>query len=283
MPSGLWCCCESAYGIMVGMVPVARIGRMIQFRDVRKRFGDHVVLDGFTLDIPDGQTTVIIGASGAGKSVALKHIVGLLSPDFGSVIVEGRDIDEMDRVELMDMRSRIGYVFQSAALFDSLTVEENILMGLNRRGLDRATIEERVSWSLDMVELAVSADSMPSELSGGMQKRVGIARAIAVHPEYILYDEPTTGLDPVTAGVMNDLIAHIREEMGTASVVVTHDMRTAFGVADRIAMLHQGRVIQVGTVEDFRRTTDPTVRAFIEGRASGLDLSNIMTQQWQVP
>lgn len=256
---------------------------MIQFCDVRKRFGDHIVLDGLTLDIPDGQTTVIIGASGSGKSVALKHIVGLLTPDFGRVLVDERDVDEMDRAELMDMRARIGYVFQSAALFDSLTVEENILMGLNRRGLDRATIEERVGWSLDMVELAVSADSMPSELSGGMQKRVGIARAIAVHPEYILYDEPTTGLDPVTAGVMNDLIAHIREEMGTTSVVVTHDMRTAFGVGDQIAMLHQGRILLADTVEGIRQTTDPIVRGFIEGRASGLDLSNIMTQQWQVP
>jgi len=238
---------------------------MIQFCDVRKKFGDNVVLDGLTLDIPDGKTTVIIGASGSGKSVALKHIVGLLTPDFGHVIVDGKDVDEMDRGELMDMRSRI------------------ILMGLNRRGLDRATIEERVGWSLDMVELGVSADSMPSELSGGMQKRVGIARAIAVHPEYILYDEPTTGLDPVTAGVMNDLIAHIREEMGTASVVVTHDMRTAFTVGDRIAMLHQGRILLVDTAEGFRQTTDPIARAFIEGRASGLDLSNIMTQQWQVP
>ncbi len=232
---------------------------MIQFCDVRKKFGDNVVLDGLTLDIPDGKTTVIIGASGSGKSVALKHIVGLLTPDFGHVIVDGKDVDEMDRGELMDMRSRIGYVFQSAALFDSLTVEENILMGLNRRGLDRATIEERVGWSLDMVELGVSADSMPSELSGGMQKRVGIARAIAVHP------------------------AHIREEMGTASVVVTHDMRTAFTVGDRIAMLHQGRILLVDTAEGFRQTTDPIARAFIEGRASGLDLSNIMTQQWQVP
>ena len=256
---------------------------MIQFCDVRKKFDDQTVLDGFTLDIPDGKTTVIIGASGAGKSVALKHIVGLLTPDFGQVIVDGRDVDEMGRAELMDMRSRIGYVFQSAALFDSLTVEENILMGLNRRGLARATIEDRVGWSLDMVELGVSADSMPSELSGGMQKRVGIARAIAVHPEYILYDEPTTGLDPVTAGVMNDLIAHIREEMGTASVVGTHDMRTAFSVGDRIAMLHQGRILLVDTADGFRQTTDPIARAFIEGRASGLDLSNLMTQQWQVP
>lgn len=256
---------------------------MIQFCDVRKRFGDHVVLDGFTLDIPDGQTTVIIGASGAGKSVALKHIVGLLTPDFGHVIVDGRDVEEMDRAELMDMRAKTGYVFQSAALFDSLTVEENILMGLNRRGLDRATIEKRVGWSLDMVELGVSANSMPSELSGGMQKRVGIARAIAVHPEYILYDEPTTGLDPVTAGVMNDLIAHIRETIGTTSVVVTHDMRTAFGVGDRIAMLHQGKVLQVDSVEGIRQTTDPIVRGFIEGRASGTDLSNIPTTQWKVP
>jgi phospholipid/cholesterol/gamma-HCH transport system ATP-binding protein len=269
--------------IRSGTVPVVGSGRMIQFCDVRKRFGDHVVLDGFTLDIPDGQTTVIIGASGSGKSVALKHIVGLLTPDFGQVLVDGQDIEEMDRAELMDLRAKTGYVFQSAALFDSLTVEENILMGLNRRGLDRATIQERVAWSLDMVELGVSADSMPSELSGGMQKRVGIARAIAVHPEYILYDEPTTGLDPVTAGVMNDLIAHIREEMGTASVVVTHDMRTAFSVGDRIAMLHQGRILLVDTADGFRQTTDPIARAFIEGRASGLDLSNLMTQQWQVP
>jgi len=257
---------------------------MIQFEQVHKAFDGHVVLDSFTLDIPTGETTVIIGSSGAGKSVALKHIVGLVEADYGRVLVDGADVAMLDRNELAALRSRIGFVFQSAALFDSLTVEKNIYMGLARQALDRDTIEERIEWSLDAVKLYdVSLEKMPAELSGGQKKRVGIARAIAARPEYILYDEPTTGLDPMNAAIMSELINDIREEIGTTSIVVTHDMRTAFAVGDRIAMLHQGRIREAGTVDAIRNTQDPVVRAFIEGRASGEDVTNMPTQMHAVP
>jgi phospholipid/cholesterol/gamma-HCH transport system ATP-binding protein len=257
---------------------------MIAFEQVHKAFEDHVVLTGFSLEIPSGETTVIIGASGSGKSVALKHVVGLLDADYGRVLVDGEDVAQLDREELIALRRRIGFVFQSAALFDSLTVEENIAMGLARRGFDRETIEDRIEWSLEAVKLFdVSPDRMPAELSGGQKKRVGIARAIAPHPEYLLYDEPTTGLDPMNAAIMSDLINDIREATGTTSVVVTHDMRTAFTVADRIAMLYQGRIQQVGTTDEIRFTEDATVRAFVEGRASGEDITNMPTAMHQVP
>lgn len=243
---------------------------MIVFDDVYKAFGDRVVLAGFSLEIPDHETTVIIGASGSGKSVALKHIVRLLSPDSGRVLVDGADVALLDRLDLAALRGRIGFVFQSAALFDSLTVAGNIRLGLARRGLDQATIDRRVAWSLDMVELSDAGPRMPAELSGGMRKRAGIARAIALHPQYILYDEPTTGLDPVTAAVMNALMIRVRQELDTTGVVVTHDMASAYQVGDRIAMLHEGTVRQVGTVDQIRHSADPVVRRFVEGRAEAL-------------
>lgn len=257
---------------------------MIQFEKVHKAFDGNVVLNSFTLDIPTGETTVIIGSSGAGKSVVLKHIVGLLEADYGRVVVDGGDVAMLDRDELASLRARVGFVFQSAALFDSLTVEENIQMGLARQGFDRATIEDRIEWSVNAVELRdVSLNRMPAELSGGQAKRVGIARAIAARPEYILYDEPTTGLDPMNATLMSELINHIREETGATSIVVTHDMSTAFTVADRIAMLYQGHVQQAGPVDAIRKTTDPVVRAFIEGRFSGDDITTDVTQLHELP
>jgi len=239
---------------------------VIQFRDLHKGFDGQVVLDGFTLEVKDGETMVIIGLSGSGKSVALKHVVGLLHPDAGDVIVDGRPVSQLDRAGLMALRREIGFVFQFAALFDSMTVAENVALGLRRRGLSEETIAQRVGEALELVDLAGTDDRLPAQLSGGMRKRVGIARAIALQPRYILYDEPTTGLDPVTSAVMNQLMVRTRERLGVTGIVVTHDMRSAYTVGDRIAMLSEGRVRQVGSVAEIQATTDPVVRQFIEGR-----------------
>jgi phospholipid/cholesterol/gamma-HCH transport system ATP-binding protein len=239
---------------------------VIQFRDLHKAFGAKQVLAGFTLDVPDGETVVIIGYSGTGKSVALKHVVGLLHPDAGDVLVDGRAVSALDRAELAVLRRDIGFVFQFAALFDSMTVANNVALGLVRRRLSEDEIAERVREALALVDLTGTEDRTPAELSGGMRKRVGIARAIALRPRYILYDEPTTGLDPVTAAVMDELMVRTREHLGVTGLVVTHDMRSAYTVGDRIAMLYEGRVRQVGPVAEIRQTSDPVVRQFIEGR-----------------
>lgn len=239
---------------------------MIRFREVSKAFGAKKVLDRFSLDIPDGQTTVLLGYSGTGKSVALKHIVGLLEPDSGEVEVDGRVVHDLSREALVEVRASIGYVFQFAALFDSLSVFDNVALGLRHRGIDESEVGRRVHRSLDRVGLFDAASRLPNELSGGMRKRVGIARAIAMEPRYILYDEPTTGLDPVTAAVIDDLMVRTKHDLGVTGVVVTHDMRSAFAVADRIAMLHEGRIHMVGTAEEIRETKDPLIRQFIEGR-----------------
>ena len=239
---------------------------MIEFQDVHKAFGEKRVLEGFSLTVRDGETLVIIGYSGSGKSVALKHIVGLLHPDAGDVIVDGKAVSQQDRDGLMALRAGIGYVFQFAALFDSMTVAENVALGLTRRGLGREEIEDRVHEALALVDLSGSEARMPAELSGGMRKRVGIARAIALRPRYILYDEPTTGLDPVTSAVMDRLMVRARETLEVTGIVVTHDMRSAYTVGDRIAMLYEGRIRQAGSVEEIQATEDPVVRQFIEGR-----------------
>jgi phospholipid/cholesterol/gamma-HCH transport system ATP-binding protein len=241
---------------------------MIQLIDVHKSFGAKRVLSGFTLDVVEGETMVIIGYSGTGKSVAIKHIVGLLEPDAGTVMVDGLEVPRLKRRELYDLRARIGYVFQFAALFDSLTIGENVAMGLRKQGmLNAAQIEERVNEALELVDLPNVAPRFPAELSGGMRKRVGIARAIALRPKYLLYDEPTTGLDPVTSAVIDELMVRMRDRLGVTSIVITHDMRSAYRVGTRIAMLFDGRVRQVGTVDEIQHTTDPVVRQFIEGRA----------------
>jgi phospholipid/cholesterol/gamma-HCH transport system ATP-binding protein len=230
-----------------------------------KSFGAKQVLRGVSLEVPDGQNTVMIGASGSGKSVTLKLIVGLIEPDAGSVEVDGEVVHELDRKRLAALRGRIGYVFQFAALFDSMTVAENIRLGLVKRGHDEDEIRLRTEESLAVVELPGVEDKYPAELSGGMRKRVGIARAIALKPRYILYDEPTTGLDPVTSAVMDQLMIRTRD-LGVTGLVVTHDMRSAFSVGDRIAMLHEGAIRQVGSVAEIQATDDPVVRQFIEGR-----------------
>ena len=240
---------------------------MIQLVDVHKAFGPKRVLCGFSLDVVEGETMVIIGYSGTGKSVAIKHIVGLLEPDHGTVYVDELEVPALPRRELYALRSRIGYVFQFAALFDSLTIGDNVAMGLRKQNeLSEPEIAQRVNETLELVDLPNVADRFPAELSGGMRKRVGIARAIALRPKYLLYDEPTTGLDPVTSAVIDQLMVRMREKLGVTGVVITHDMRSAYTVGTRIAMLYRGRVRTVGSVDEIRDSQDPVVRQFIEGR-----------------
>lgn len=238
---------------------------MIEIRALAKHFGEKQVLNGLSLDVPDGRNTVVIGYSGSGKSVLLKCIVGLLQPDGGTVTLDGSVVSDLEPEDLVLLRERVGYVFQFAALFDSLTVAENIRLGLARRRLDEATIRERIRTALDLVQLTGAEDKYPAELSGGMRKRVGLARAMALEPRYLLYDEPTTGLDPVTSAVMDQLMCRTRD-LGVTGVIVTHDMRSAFTAGDRIAMLYEGTIRQVGSAEAMRDSEDPVVRQFIEGR-----------------
>ncbi len=240
---------------------------MIRLVDVHKSFGTKHVLRGFSLDVTEGETMVVIGGSGTGKSVAIKHIVGLLEPDEGTVFVDGQEVPALAREQVYELRGQIGYVFQFAALFDSLTVAQNVAMGLKKqRNLSAVEVRNRVSEALALVDLLNVEDRFPAELSGGMRKRVGIARAIARRPKYMLYDEPTTGLDPVTASVIDQLMIRLRERLAVTSIVITHDMKSAYAVGSRIAMLYEGRIRQVGTVEDIQESTDPIVRQFIEGR-----------------
>ena len=239
---------------------------MIEFQDVHKAFGPKRVLQGFSLTVNEGETMVIIGYSGTGKSVAIKHVVGLLDPDQGRVLVDGRAVHELDREQLVELRSTVGFVFQFAALFDSMNIYENVAFGLRRRReLDEGEIRDRVAHALELVDLPNTQERMPAELSGGMRKRVGLARAIAIEPKYMLYDEPTTGLDPVTSAVIDRLMVRTREALGVTGIVITHDMRSAYTVGDRIAMLYQGQVRQVGTVEEIKNSDDPVVRGFIDG------------------
>ncbi|HUF90172.1 MAG TPA: ABC transporter ATP-binding protein [Gemmatimonadota bacterium] len=239
----------------------------IEIRDVHKAFGPKRVLMGVTLDVLEGETMAVIGYSGSGKSVLLKSVVGLLEPDRGTVDVDGQRVADMDRRQLNVMRRTIGYVFQFAALFDSMTIAENVAMGLVRMGdMSDEEIDERVRSSLAAVELEGYGPRLPSELSGGQKKRAGLARAIATRPKYLLYDEPTTGLDPVTTAVIDNLIRKMDQELRVTSVVITHDMTSARRVADRIAMLYEGTIRWVGTPDELAATTDQVVRAFVEGR-----------------
>ncbi len=248
---------------------------MIRLVNVHKAFGPKKVLTGFSLDVNEGETMVVIGYSGTGKSVAIKHIVGLLEPDQGEVWVDGQEVPKLARKDLYQLRSQIGYVFQFAALFDSYSIGENVAMGLRKQGLLRTDeIDVRIHEALALVDLPDVANRFPAELSGGMRKRVGIARAIALRPKYMLYDEPTTGLDPVTSATIDELMIRMRETLGVTSVVITHDMRSAYSVGTRIAMLYEGQLRQVGTVDEVRNTKDPVVRQFIEGKAH-LDTAEI--------
>ncbi|MDX2194430.1 MAG: ATP-binding cassette domain-containing protein [Gemmatimonadales bacterium] len=237
---------------------------MIALRDVHKAFGSKRVLDGVSLDVPEGQNTVIIGQSGAGKSVLLKLIVGLFTADAGAVEVDGAEVAALDPAGLVALRGTIGYVFQFAALFDSMTVRENLALGLERKGVTGEAQRARIAEALALVNLPGTEERYPAELSGGMRKRVGIARAIALRPKYILYDEPTSGLDPVTTAVMDELMVKTRD-LGHTGVIVTHDMRSAERVGDRMAMLYRGRIRQAGTVAELRASDDPVVHRFIAG------------------
>jgi phospholipid/cholesterol/gamma-HCH transport system ATP-binding protein len=241
---------------------------LIQLSGLHKSFGAQQVLRGVDLTVARGETLVILGASGGGKSVILKHCIGLLKPDAGEVRFEGRVISSPTVTDAQTIRRRMGMLFQGAALFDSMTVGENILFAVREH--DRALTPEALQAILDKNLQRVNlkpetAGKMPSELSGGMKKRVGLARALALEPEVLLYDEPTTGLDPVTAGVVDDLIRSTQRALGVTSIVVTHDMASAFKVADRFAFLYEGRIIFTGTPDALRACDDPRVRAFIGG------------------
>jgi len=230
-------------------------------------FGRHVVLDGVDFSVADGQTVALLGPSGSGKSVLLKHIIGLMRPDQGQVLVDGASVPDLSRKALAALRGRIGYAFQTGALFDSMSVYENIRLGITDEAnyRDQEFCRERVSECLRLVNLGEDvARLMPAELSGGMRKRVGIARAIAGRPTYLLYDEPTSGLDPVNADAMDALIERLQSELHATSVVVSHDVRGSFRVADRIALLHNGRIRAVGTAEEFMAAKDSVVREFLE-------------------
>jgi phospholipid/cholesterol/gamma-HCH transport system ATP-binding protein len=234
---------------------------------VRKRFGQQIVLDGVDFTVSDGETVALLGPSGCGKSVLLKHIVGLIRQDAGTVIVDGKDVARLKREDLRQLRSTIGYVFQNGALFDSMSVFENIRLGITNEDQfrDMDYCRERVDRCLKLVNLTTDTSlKYPAQLSGGMRKRVGISRAIAGTPKYLLYDEPTSGLDPVNSDIIDDLVKSLAAELGVTSVMVTHDVRGAMRVADRLALLTGGRIVQQGTPQEFMKSTVPEVREFLE-------------------
>lgn len=243
---------------------------IIELRHIDKSFAGRQVLRDMSIDVEQGESLVIVGGSGTGKSVTLKHIIGLLKPDRGQVLIDGHDITQMKDVELNQFRRRFGMSFQEGALFDSMSVFDNIAFPLRRHTkMSEAEIRARVEECLEDVHLPNVEKKRPSELSGGMRRRVGFARAISLKPEILLFDEPTTGLDPVISDVIADLIEEMDVKLGTTTVTITHDMKVAFKIADRVAMLHRGHIIEEGTAEEFQRSTNPIVQQFIEGRASG--------------
>jgi phospholipid/cholesterol/gamma-HCH transport system ATP-binding protein len=241
---------------------------MIEVRDLQKSFGSHEILNGVTFSIEKGESVVIIGRSGGGKSVLLKHLSGLLKPDAGQVLIEGENIVSMNERELLRVRSKFGMLFQGSALFDSMTVAENVGFAFRRNHhLHEKEIAEKVAEVLEMVDLPGTENKKPSELSGGMKKRVGLARAIIYQPQIVLYDEPTTGLDPIVSDSIDQLILRVRDRLKVTSVVVTHDMRSARRVGQRILMLHAKRIYASGTAEQIFESKDPIVRRFIDGVA----------------
>jgi phospholipid/cholesterol/gamma-HCH transport system ATP-binding protein len=242
----------------------------IELKGVRKAFGAQKVLQGVDLAVPAGETTVIIGRSGSGKSVILKHMIGLIRPDAGQVLVDGQDLSGLDDRRLNDLRRRFGMLFQDAALFDSLTVGDNVAFPLREHTrLGDKEIARVVGEKLEMVGLSGVEAKMPSQLSGVMRKRVGLARAIALEPEIILYDEPTTGLDPPLADAINQLIAETQRRLGTTGVVISHDIAGAYSVGQHIAMLYQGRIVAAGSPEELRHSEDAVVQQFLQGRSQG--------------
>jgi len=245
---------------------------MIEVRNLRRSFGALPVLEGVTLTIQTGESVVIIGRSGCGKSVLLKHIIGLLPPDGGEVVIDGESLAGMNERQLLKVRRKFGMLFQSAALFDSMSVAENVGFALRReRKWTEAEIERKVSETLEVVDLPGIGRKKPAELSGGMRKRVGLARAIVYHPEIVLYDEPTTGLDPVMSDSIDQLILRVCERFKVTSVAVTHDMRSARRIGQRILMLHRGRIHAAGRPDEIFASTDPVVRQFVQGIADAKD------------
>lgn len=243
----------------------------IKVRGLEKSFGPKEVLRGVDLDVERGESLVILGGSGTGKSVLLKHLIGLLRPDAGTIEVQGTDLSDLGDRELIHFRSRYGMAFQEGALFDSMSVRRNIAFPLERVRPKRTKdeIRRRVDECLDIVGLEGAGDKMPSELSGGMRRRVGFARAIALEPQILLFDEPTTGLDPVMTAVIDEVITGLQRTLGSTTITITHDLTSAFRIADRLAMIHQGRILAIDTPERFRGLDDPRVRQFLDGDAEG--------------
>jgi phospholipid/cholesterol/gamma-HCH transport system ATP-binding protein len=240
---------------------------MIELHDLHKAFGKQVVLDHVDFEVREGETVALLGPSGTGKSVLLKHIIGLIQPDRGTVVVDGKDVTTLKRGELSELRSRIGYVFQNGALFDSMNVFENVRLGITDgdKYNDLDYCRQRIAECIRLVNLpADTIEKYPAQLSGGMRKRVGIARAIAGSPKYLLYDEPTSGLDPVNADIIDGLVQRLDHELGVTSVMVTHDVRGAFRVADRLALLSEGVIVMQGTPQEFLDSANPKVREFLE-------------------
>lgn len=249
---------------------------LIELRHVSKRFGRQVVLKDLDLSIEAGQSIVILGGSGSGKSVLIKHIVGLLRPDRGQVWFDGIWISKLSEREIMPIRQRFGFLFQMGALFDSLNVEENIAFPLvEHTQKTPEEVEQVVAQKLTMVGLPEIGKKMPAELSGGQRKRVALARAIALNPQVILYDEPTTGLDPIRSDVINELILKLQRELKVTSIVVTHDMNSAFKIADRIVMLHEGKLIFDGTPDEIQNSDDPIIKQFVSGEANEQELAKL--------
>ncbi len=243
---------------------------MIDVQDLHKSFGSKVIHNGVTFQVEEGEVLTLIGGSGSGKSVLLKQLVGLLKPNSGTITIDGKEISRLDEDELHKVQKMIGYVFQEAALFDSLTVGENVAFGLrNLMGVDSDEARGIVEEKLALVGLSGAENFKPAQLSGGMKKRVGIARAIAFTPKILLYDEPTTGLDPVMSDVISDLILKLKKETGVTSIAVTHDMKSAYKISNRIAMLYEGKVLETGTSEQMQHSANPVVRQFISGSSDG--------------
>jgi phospholipid/cholesterol/gamma-HCH transport system ATP-binding protein len=243
---------------------------LIRFKGVRKIFGQKIVYAGLNLELMRGEVLTVVGGSGVGKSVMLKMLIGLLKPDAGSIVFDGKEVTKMNERALSDVRRRIAMLFQNGALFDSLSVGDNVAYGLEehfRHSMTKQQMAERVDWALSLVDLPGIEAMWPADLSGGMKKRVALARAVAVQPEVLLYDEPTTGLDPINTARVNHLIMGLQEKLDVTSVVVTHDMKSAFSISDKIAMVHSGRMICHGTVEEFQASRDQRVADFIHGRA----------------
>lgn len=245
---------------------------MIETRELKKSFGAQEVLRGVCLRVQDGKTLVVMGRSGSGKSVILKNLIGLLKPDSGEVLVEGENVTHLEERQLTAVRRKVGMLFQSGALFDSMSVEQNLAFPLLEQGIkDLKEIDERVAEALEMVDLAGEQKKMPENLSGGMRKRVGLARTIVGRPRCVLYDEPTTGLDPIGSDSINRLIRRLQKRLTVTSIVVTHDLKTAFHTADHIAYLHEGRIYFDGTPAEMQASTDPVISDFLNGRSGETD------------